>query len=207
MGALAAGGAATMGTGAVTSFTGDRDAKITLTNDANGMIGIQQATESPNSEYFDTQNGLAVLNIGDEVIADGFNEGQTYIDALFELRNQSGTDQYVWIVEDGVKGGDKAVGFYAGTGPSDGSPPDYQLSVGSNDLKPRDLQPLKHVPTHAAKLEPGESVRVGLVVDTRPLGSGNPSPVGELLEKITVQSVQSAADLPSNDPRDLDPNA
>lgn len=216
MGSLAAGGAAAMGTGAVTSFTGDRDVTIGLANDANGMIGIQQ-TESDNSIYYDTNNGKAELNFGDEVPADGFNEGQTYIDDLFQFQNQSATKQYVWIVENGINGGDKAVGFYAGTGPSDGSVPDYQLSVGSNNLNPRDLQPLKKysddpVPsegTHAAELSTGNSVNVGMVVDTRPLGTGNPSAVGQLLENITIQSVQDPADLPSNGPRDLysDPNS
>jgi hypothetical protein len=214
MGSLAAGSGAVVGSGAITSFSGNRDATVPLANDANGMIGIQ-STEHPNGQYLNVNGGQVAFEFGDDADAAGFNEGQTYIDHLFKITNQSLTPQFVWIEEDGNKGRDKATGFYVGTGPSDGSPPDYQISIGSENVKPRDLQPLKPynddpVPaegTHAAPLCPGDSVDVGFVVDTRQIGS--PSTPAQLLNKVTIHSVSDRDDLPARDNgnSDLDPGS
>lgn len=203
-GSLAAGSAAAVGTGAVTSVTANRSITVASTDDATAMIGITGTGSDNSQSFFTTEGGKAVLNFQENVDASGFNQGVSYVDNLFDLTNNSNQGQYVWIVEDGINGGDKAVGFYVGTGPSDGSPPDYQMSVGSNNIGPRDLQPFKPydntvVPsegTHAVPLSVGETETIGMAVDTRQLGSGNPNP-GELLSKITIHSVSDPNDLPA----------
>jgi hypothetical protein len=215
MGSLAAGGGAAMGTGAFTSVSANRSVTVQVASDRNAYLALSQITNSENSQQYTTTASDGQLNLftSQNVQGEGFNTGITWVDDLFQITNQSTQKQYVWMVKDGIKGRDKAVGFYVGTAPSDGSDPEYQISVGSNDVAPRDLQPLKPydgtvVPdegTHASPLDAGSSVNIGMVVDTRQLGDYSP-PI-ELLEKLTVQSVADPDSLPARDngKADLDP--
>jgi len=204
LGSLAAGSAAAMGTGAVTSFTGDRNASIPVVNDTNAFIALQ-ATGSDNSQYFDPGTGPGEKTefvFGDDVIGEGFNRGTTFIDRLFRIVNQSSQTQYVWLQENANNGGDKATAFYVGSGPSDGTKPDYAISYGNGGQKPRDFLPQKddNVDTQAVKLTPGEGENIGFVVKTNKLGNGNQnfgSGPTDLLSSVTVNSVADPADLPS----------
>lgn len=191
-----------MGTGALTSFSGDRDAQVPAVNDAAGFLSIR-ASNGPNSQYFDPSSGPndpAAFVFGDDVGGDGFNNGTTFIDDLFVIGNQSAQSQYVWIQEDGNNGGDKATAFYTGTGPSDGQPPDKAISVQGTGQKPRDLQPQKDdpVPTEALFLNTGDAQSIGFVVKTDRVEGPNRSPIpSELLNKVTIKAVADSADLPS----------
>lgn len=91
-GALAAGGAAALGSGAFSRVESQRAVTIQVANDANAYLGFLPK-ETPNSDnYFDYDNqGHAYINIADQ--AEGGGEGinsnsRTWFDGLFELCNQ-----------------------------------------------------------------------------------------------------------------------
>ena len=95
-GALAAGGAAALGSGAFSRVESDRAVTIQVANDANAYLGFKEL-DTPNSDnYFsyDAQ-GHAELNIAAQ--AEGGGEGinsnsRTWFDGLFELCNQGKED-------------------------------------------------------------------------------------------------------------------
>jgi hypothetical protein len=100
MGSVAAGAAATMGTGAFTSVTADRSVDVAVAGDSSAYLGLRKAagdstgTVSPNSETFVDTTGAEVSfdfsssnNTAD--LGNGFNPNAvTVIEDLIEVQNQ-----------------------------------------------------------------------------------------------------------------------
>ena len=106
-GALAAGGAAALGSGAFSRVESQRQVSIQVANDAEAYLGFKEM-ETPNSRnYFDYDNdGHATIDISEhddfDPVEGGAQPGEgvnsdsfTYFDGLFLLCNQGKADAFV----------------------------------------------------------------------------------------------------------------
>jgi hypothetical protein len=168
-GALFAGSAAAMGTGAFTSATaGERTVEIQDTSDENGLLalgpaGFSDNTESdyPNSVYVETEgapdgdsNDIVKLDfIPDDDSSLGFNEESVYyIDEALEihLNEEVPVDQsYTVRMEDNING------LTPYTGTTDGDDRKFQSPDANRDIG-----------SHLGTLAPGESILVGFKIET-----------------------------------------
>ncbi|RZV06290.1 hypothetical protein BDK88_3838 [Natrinema hispanicum] len=97
VGALAAGGSLTLGTGAFSSLEAERDVAVNVAADASAYLGIQPG-DGPNGNYVDTtsSDALAINLTGDNNnIGNGLAGGQglnanaiTGIEDIFQVKNQ-----------------------------------------------------------------------------------------------------------------------
>ncbi len=97
VGALAAGGSLTLGTGAFSSVEAERDVAVNVADDASAYLGIQPG-DGPNGNYVDTtaSDALAINLTGDnDNIGDGLAGGEglnanaiTGIADIFQVQNQ-----------------------------------------------------------------------------------------------------------------------
>lgn len=116
LGATAA-GAAVIGSGAFESVEADRTVSVAIEDDADAYLGISEISGSDNSEEFtvfntgNTDNERLQIDINSITGADGQGVSlgaETYIDDLFELRNQ-GTETAAIGFENG-DGDDEVTG-------------------------------------------------------------------------------------------------
>ena len=77
MGALAAGGAAGLGTGAFSAMTADRDAYIDVVNDADGLLGLEVGGEA-NGRVSENENGELEIDFTSEEGGEGVNVNSRY---------------------------------------------------------------------------------------------------------------------------------
>ena len=95
MGSLAAGGAATIGTGAFTSVTANRSIEVDTADDSDAFLGIEADDTSNADEYVDASGGTVSLdftntnNSGYQGGGSGINaNGTTVFDDLLNVTNQ-----------------------------------------------------------------------------------------------------------------------
>lgn len=98
LGALSAGGAATVGTGALSSASADRGFQVNVSGDASAALGVAPHS-GPNGAYADTTNGGEFRvnlspdnkNVGGKVAGgEGVNpDSVTVIDDVFEIANNA----------------------------------------------------------------------------------------------------------------------
>jgi len=117
MGSIAAGGAATIGTGAFTSVTAERTVNVQVAGDASAYLGLDAVDGSPNSDYVVEDNGEVSFDFSNEdgdssgggtVDGDGFNpDATTRIDDLLHVTNQGTQPANFWVnIEDLGAGSD-----------------------------------------------------------------------------------------------------
>ncbi|WP_336001208.1 DUF1102 domain-containing protein [Halorientalis halophila] len=159
--------AAVTATGAFTAITADRAAAVEVVNDDQQVLGLAPS-DGPNGAYATVDaNGVLSLDIaGDTGVG---TEARTRIDDVFTVTNQGTQTVGVWL-EDGVE----EVVFYAPD--SDGGDGTAITGFGS-------FQPLDAGPEGAVALAPGESVTVGIGIDTRGVDVGT-----TLLETVRINA-------------------
>jgi len=132
-GALAAGGAAALGSGAFSRVESHRDVTIQVAEDPDAYLGLRPA-ETPNGQNFAyiDDNGHLAIDVGDFADADhtdaedyedrptgeGVNSNSvTWFDCVFEVRNQ-GKETAGFYIEgmDGLGTDEGEVDFYVGEG-------------------------------------------------------------------------------------------
>jgi hypothetical protein len=157
MGSLAAGGAATIGTGAFTSVEADRSVNVAVADDANAYLALSK-TGTPNSQdYVTTTNGQIVLNLDStDNGGSGFNKNaKTRIDDIIQVSNQGTQTVNVWVtIDDGDETDsdtfdDGTLYFY----PGDST--DAAINNGEGDNDGDDV----------LALPPGKSANLGVYVD------------------------------------------
>lgn len=146
LGMLAAGGAATVGTGAFTSAEASRSVTVTVEGDADAYLSLDASTSSENSG-FTTQSADGIgIDINDVTgvtdPADGVGLNSVYeFDKLFQVENQ-GTQEIEFEIEtlsgddfgSNVGEDELTVEFYTGSDaddPLDGDP----VTLGTGDSK------------------------------------------------------------------------
>ncbi|MFC7072310.1 hypothetical protein ACFQJ7_05405 [Halovenus rubra] len=89
-GALAAGGATALGTGAFSRVEAERTVSIDVETDSNAYLGLSKLSNSSNSQQFaEVSDGKLSVNIGDSGNGgSGVNpDSTTYFDDMFQLSN------------------------------------------------------------------------------------------------------------------------
>ncbi|WEL17528.1 DUF1102 family protein [Halorhabdus sp. SVX81] len=176
MGSLAAGSAAAMGTSAFTSTSANRQLSVQVANDAAAYMGLSAVDGSPNSAYVsqDGSNGELAIEVADTSAGgSGVNlNSHTRIDDLFEVTNQGTQPVYVFVRLTG-NGSKTNAYFYDSDNPKMALSPDYGKPGAYADQGDADsLGPNpKDIKRSAAKLEPGESMAVGLDVEALDTGT------------------------------------
>jgi len=119
LGTLSAGGAFTMGSGAFTSVSAERNVSVTVASDANALLRLAPCPESPNGDYVTgAGSGTMTLDLSDSndnVGGSGLNsDATTVINDVFEICNQGTQPVGVWLETNPVKNGNDndAVSFY-----------------------------------------------------------------------------------------------
>jgi hypothetical protein len=108
MGSLAAGGAAAMGTGAFTSVSANRTVNVSVADDANALLALEQAGTGPNSQYAEVSDGEVTIDLDNSDTANGGSgvngNAVTNVLDIFKIRNQ-GTQPVAVFVDpyDGVR--------------------------------------------------------------------------------------------------------
>jgi len=112
MGSLAAGGAATIGTGAFTTAEASREVSVSITSDENSFMSFKTSSgEFTNAQYAEVADGKLEFTLGSEAISgsdqenrfgvtgEGLNPDSTYyIDDVFGCYN-GGSDQIKFEID------------------------------------------------------------------------------------------------------------
>jgi len=109
MGSLAAGGAATIGTGAFTSVQANRTVTIATADDSDAYLAFDQ-TDATNSSYVGTNsNGSIYIDLdNNSVSGDGLNaNATTQINDLFKIRNQGTQAAVVYVNPNSIAPGNQ----------------------------------------------------------------------------------------------------
>jgi hypothetical protein len=112
IGSLAAGGAAAMGTGAITTVEGDRGAEVIVENDEDAFLGLSPLDDDRASINSNTGNLELDFVTGEGGNDRGLNPNSTtnFVD-VFELRNQGTNPIFIRIL---TGSGTKTAGFSNG---------------------------------------------------------------------------------------------
>jgi len=103
LGSLAAGGAATMGTGAFTRVKAERTVTVDVVGDDSAMLTMDGNTGSPNSEYSQfTGNGTITVDLTN-ALGDGLNRNaETTILRTFRIKNEGTQPAFVYVDPESV---------------------------------------------------------------------------------------------------------
>ncbi|UWG51842.1 DUF1102 family protein [Halalkaliarchaeum sp. AArc-CO] len=158
MGTIAAGSATLVGSGAFTSVEAEREIEVSVVGDDAAFLALEAIDGDPNAEEFVTVDGhtLRVHITENEIGGEGVNEQSAYLfDDLFTITNQGTQGTYVYMDTElagvnfyRIEGGDRRQIDAGGT------------ANGVDALG--DIGPRPEI----QYLEVGESIRVGLGIDT-----------------------------------------
>jgi hypothetical protein len=101
LGALAAGSAAAVGTGAFTSVTAERTVEINVAGDESAYLGLDPVSNSPNSDFVEVNSEEVSLDFSSSnsnVDGNGFNpDATTRINDLLRVKNQGTQNVNFWV--------------------------------------------------------------------------------------------------------------
>ena len=154
-GALTAGSAAALGTGAFSSVTAERDVVVDVADDSDALLAIEETPNSSNTDYVtvDGDSGAFGIDVSSDNTQldenpDGLNpDATTIIRSLVDITNQGTQPVLVWI-EDQPDG----IGFFADNFQTDR--PDTGLGIGGQTNN----APLGDPRADLHYLKPGESL-------------------------------------------------
>jgi len=164
-GALAAGSAAAVGSGAFTSVSAARSVNIDVVGDESAYLSLAPCEDSPNGVYAEITDGTFTLNIPN-LNANAF----TRIDDVFKITNQGTQPVVVYIQEFGANTVAADIGVkedeLTGT-----SLPNETDGPGGNGIDGDDVYDVSGPggPGYGnlgIKIDEGESVKLGVYVDT-----------------------------------------
>jgi hypothetical protein len=112
LGALSAGGAAAVGTGAFTSVSANRDLRVFTPNDSDALLALEPENTPNGDAYVDGSSDALSIDFGggtntitDESAYGVNNEAVTIVRDMFQVTNKGTQDVYVWaeIPEEGIR--------------------------------------------------------------------------------------------------------
>lgn len=159
---LAAASAGLVGTGAFTSVTAERDVEVSVVEDGNSFLSINPLDDSPNDEYaeVDDSTGEFYLKLTETDAGGSGLSPEAVTDAadVFEVRNQGTQDIELTVTPTTEPGVDQPVSggcLFLGSGDLTGQSGNQNVCLG--------VLPQNEVVTEPIELEPGDSVKYGLV--------------------------------------------
>jgi hypothetical protein len=178
LGSLAAGGAATLGTGAFASVEATRTVGVNVTGDQSAYLGLEAT--SPYAEYNnDTGNQLVLDFKGNDNGGSGLNpDSVTTFDGVFRMINNGPNDLDITIDKSGLANPDrwyfvpkKVYDEYSGSYPEDSFYPSWD-----------DFGGYETTNASGGGLDSGNSTLVGVAIDARDKKS---LPGGEIRFAVT----------------------
>jgi hypothetical protein len=195
LGSLAAGGAATMGTGAFTSVEADRQVDVEVAGDSSAYLALQKAADEnddpgANSDaYVDTSGAEVSLDFSSgngDVGGDGFNPNAiTEVDNLIEVQNQGTQSAYLSVdtadldLSDG-SGNQAGIGLAVVADETGSSNLNDNIAFNSNGSNPDAGVIPDPTADGAYELDQGKSVHLDLTVDTTVFENANVSTGGSV---------------------------
>lgn len=178
--------------GAFTSVSAERTAVVDVVGDEEGVLRLEPST-GPNGAYASLEGGTLGIDLGGDrgVGADA----ATRIDDVFLVSNHGSQSIAVWIEdrEGPFEPEEDNVVLYRGTPDSPGAIPEGLTTEDLAEGWPKEyLADLRlGSPDDAVTLEPGESIRIGMAINTFTHTRGDPTGV---LESIVVHAVAVEGD-------------
>lgn len=190
-------------TGAFTTVSAARTAEVNVAGDGAALLKIGPVSGSANSDttpasggnpYFQVSNGEATIDLSNVNL-----NAQTSLVDVFLIENQGTQTVTVWIETDGTDGNTGAIAFGVDPATLDGTPTGTIVVgngyAGANPVRIDGADPSQV----GVSLDPGESIVVGLFIDT---SDNNPedalttggSGVGNGEDIITSMTVNADAD-------------
>jgi hypothetical protein len=196
LGSLVAGGAAATGTGAFTSFSGERDLTVEVAEDGSGYVGLEPGS-SPNADAYASSSELSI-EIGDNSNnGTGVNvDSHTRFDDVFRITNQ-GTQAAFFYLEfpSGVNGFGTNVFLYDTDNPNK-IVGDFSKTAASNSNREGSpLVTIADLERAAAELEPGEELKIGIDVDSGEKGAGEKLSTDDDLRVVALTDETEVPDL------------
>jgi hypothetical protein len=147
----AAGGAGAVGSGAFTSVSAQRDVAVSVTDDADALLRLEPGTGENADAFATVTDGTVGLDFSStDAGGSGLGTSSTYqFDGLLRVQNQGTQRVYVFAQLSGGVADDELY-FYPGSDPT------TRLRDGTDEVVP---------------LDPGETVELGVFVDTEALDS------------------------------------
>jgi len=176
-----------------------RDVTIQASGDAGAYVGIQPTGE-PNDVYLDYNNGEAALNVDDSGNGgSGINtDGHTRFDDVFQIVNQGTQTVYVTLALRGNGDTDNTY-IYDSDSPKKALSP----NLGNPDSAYSDQYDADNVGPNpsdiefsAARLEPGDTVSVGLDIERGDGNTGNA--FSGINENLQVEAFDTLAESPAS---------
>lgn len=170
MGSIAAGGAATVGTGAFTSIEADRGVNIEVAADDAAFLGLEPLDTPNSNQYVELNDGTLDISIGQSGNGGGGVNlnALTKFDRMFQVTNQGTQAISLFILYDPA---DAQSGFMPGpddSGRLDPNDPDLGLAFYREGSGLELNHPVGRSSVDRSTLfEPGESVTLGVSIDTR----------------------------------------
>lgn len=165
-GALAAGSAAAVGSGAFTSVSAARSVNVAVTGDDSALLALQSCN-GPNGAYADIgDDGQFELNIPD-LNPNAF----TRLDNVFTITNQGTQSVVVYIEESGVNTAAADIGVREAQLNTNVDLPDEEPGPGGDGIYGEDVFDVSNPsePGYGSlgiKLDEGKSIKLGVYVDT-----------------------------------------
>jgi hypothetical protein len=176
--------AAVYATGAFSSLTATRDANIQIAGDASGYLSIQPAP-GPNGAYASQRGGKLQISVGGALGGNGGGVNQnavTIVRDIFTITNHGSQSVGVWLTDEA-----KAVTFKGGL-----------KGTSERELEGKN---------QAVALDPGETLFVGLTVDTRDGKTPSITSVGiHASADVSGKAVDSGSTKPSSSMEKAEPS-
>jgi hypothetical protein len=198
----ATGGSMIFGTSAFTSVSADRSVSVRVADDADALLTLRPA-DGPNGEYAVLNNGQLELQLNrnnSDVSGNGvLSDALTQILNVFVIENQGTQEVGTRIQKDGLRQLADAVTFIIDKSQvapdSSGNKPEPEFGS-AYGIDKSSFSPNSGFTLETIDIEPGESVAVGLRIDTRDdnardrdgQGESIITPDSSISGSITIQS-------------------
>ncbi|WP_411967560.1 hypothetical protein [Haloferax sp. YSSS75] len=202
LGSLAAGASAAVGTGAFSNFQGSRSASFSIAADNNAYLGLSAPNSLENGEHakVGANNELVVnFNSDSDTGGNGLNpDAETWFDAVFQVTNQGTQPIDLLVDDDALNYSDRIVFYVDGSALPDGNTDStgglyaiegYPGTAEGSDTADDDKEADETTDNGQdywvgyanPKIGVGDSISVGIYVDTRGMNTVGTMTTGDVV--------------------------
>lgn len=217
LGALTAGSAAAMGTGAFSSVEANRNITAEVTGDASAFLSFEK-TENPNSNYvsieedgtialdFDGSHAESTSGVSSSDVNGLNDDAFTIIGELFDITNKGTQDIFVWVPQDVDGDGSNEIGPNTGIDFAAGSANEFVEGTGLTDTQQKSGLPDHPKPSYI-RIDVGNTMPDFGVIFGGYLGDVDQVDGLDLDIKIVAEAVSNFDDGDTTVPNDVDPDS
>lgn len=187
-----------VGAGAFTSVSAERTATVDVVGDGESVLRLEPST-GPNGQYASLEGGTLAIDLsGNRGVG---ADAATRIDDVFVISNHGSQPVMVWIEdrEGPFEPEEDNVVLYRGTPDSPGAIPEGLTTEDLAEGWPKEYLAALRLgsPDDAVTVEPGQSISIGMAINTFTHTRGDPTRV---LESIVVHAVAADRQEPPEPP-------